>query len=276
MALSAASAVNRLRLVETLFSIFDLDTNGKISKDEMGKMLQTLVEVTDSNKKRYHHHHHHHHSNEHHEPKEINLQKRVDDAFNELNTNDDDFITKDEFIEWYIKSGLLSDVKSNEINVPDTSRIQQLDKKSRKIRKQQLNTNNKEENHHSRPQFIRYMSHMSEQKPLPIINPDDNDDIIDDHHSILCEKISSDDTDSHCSKENERWQHLFNSVLGQIRSQRPEEIDDQHQEINSNNHNRISHFNSWKQQGEEKLKREYYRQKSNDGSTSPNIFSIRL
>jgi len=282
MALSAASVVNRLRLVETLFSIFDLDSDGKISKDEMGKMLQTLVEVTNSNRKRrhhfhHHHHHHHHHSNGHNETKEIDLQKRLDDAFNELNTNDDDVITKDEFIEWYIKSGLLSDVKSNEINVPNTSHIQRLDKKSRKIKKQQINTNNKEESLSPRPpQLIRYMSHMSEQKPLPIINDDDNDDIIDDNHLILCQKISSDDTDSHYSKENERWQHLFNSVLAQIRSQRSEEINDRQQEINSNNHNRISHFNSWKQQGEEKLKLEYYRQKSNDGSTSPNIFSIRL
>ena len=131
MALSAASVVNRLRLVETLFSIFDLDTDGKISKEEMGKMLHTLVEVTESNKKRRNNNHHHH-SNGNNHSKEINLQKRLDDAFNELNTNDDEFITKDEFIEWYIKSGLLSDVKSNEINVPSTSRIQQLDKKSRK------------------------------------------------------------------------------------------------------------------------------------------------
>jgi hypothetical protein len=276
MALSAASAVNRLRLVETLFSIFDLDTNGKISKDEMGKMLQTLVEVTNSNRKHHHyHHHHHHHSNEHDKPKEINLQKRIDEAFNELNTNDDDFITKDEFIEWYIKSGLLSDVKSNEINVPDTSRIQQLDKKSRKIKKQQLNTNNKEENHHSRPQFIRYMSHMSEQKSIPIIYNNDNEIIND--NPIACQKRNSDDNDSHYSKENERWQHLFNSVLGQIRAQRRQEMENQQQqEINPNDYNRKSHFNSWKQQGEEKLKLEYYRQKTNDYIASPDIITIRL
>jgi hypothetical protein len=266
MALSAASVVNRLRLVETLFSVFDLDSNGKISKYEMGKMLQTLVEVTNSNKKRRHHFHHNH-SNGYNENKEINLQKRLDDAFNELNTNHDDFITKDEFIEWYIKSGLLSDVKSNEINVPNTSVIQKLDKKSRKIKKQQINN---EETLSSRPQLVRYMSQMSERKPSLNI---DHDDIVDDHSIILCQKISSDDTDSHYSKENERWQHLFNSVLGQIRSQRSEEIDDQQQQQEIN---RISHFNSWKQQGEEKLKLEYYKQKTNDDSISPNIINIRL
>jgi hypothetical protein len=258
MALSAASVVNRLRLVETLFSVFDLDIDGKISREEMGKMLHTLVDVTNSNKKRRHHR-----SNEQEETKQINLQKRLDESFNELNTNDDDFITKDEFIEWYIKSGLLSDTK-NEINVPNTSRIQQLDKKSRKIKKQQLNTNTKQENPPSRPQLIRYMSHMTEQKPTAI--PDD--DGIDDH-PISSEGISADDNDSHYSKENERWQYLFNSVLGQIRAQRSHEI-------NQDDHNRISHFNSWKQQGEEKLKLEYYKQKSTDYSLSPDVVSIRL
>src|SRR5690606_21015928 len=117
MALSAASVVNRLRLVETLFSIFDLDNDGKVTKDEIRKMLHTLVDVTNSNRKRRHHlypHSHRHRSNGH-DPDTQNLEKRVDEAFNELNTNDDDHITKDEFIEWYIKSGLLAD-KSNEIS----------------------------------------------------------------------------------------------------------------------------------------------------------------
>jgi hypothetical protein len=229
----------------------------------MGKMLHTLVDVTNSNRKRRRHHY----SNNHNDKSEINLQKRLDDAFNELNTDHDDFITKDEFIEWYIKSGLLSDVQSNEINVPNTSRIQQLDKKSRKIKKQQqLN-----ENSHSRPTLVRHISHMSEQKSTVI--PDDNDSI--DERPELCQKISSDDNDSYYSKQNERWQHLFNSVLGQIRAQRSMEITDR-EEINQNGHNRISHFNSWKLQGEERLKTEYYKQKSHDFSTSPDVISIRL
>ena len=108
MALSAASVVNRLRLVETLFHVFDLDTDGKITKEEIGKMLHTLVDVTNSSDKRRHRHHH---SNQQQQrTKQINLQKRIDDAFNELNANDDDHITKDEFIEWYMKSGLISEV----------------------------------------------------------------------------------------------------------------------------------------------------------------------
>ena len=242
IALSAASVVNRLRLVETLFSIFDLDSNGKISKDEMGKMLHTLVDVTNSSRKRRRHRYHH--SNGQNNPSEANLQKRIDDAFNELNTDDDDYITKDEFIEWYIKSGLLSDVQSNEINVPNTSRIQQLDKKSRKMKKQQLN-----ENSQPRPTLARHMSRMSEIKPTAITDEDETFE----ERPVLCQKISSDDSDSHCSKENERWQHLFNSVLGQIRAQR---LEDQ-EEIDPNDHNEISHFNSWRRQGEERLKNEY-------------------
>src|SRR3984957_13479640 len=100
MALSAASVVNRLRLVETLFQVFDLDDDGKITKEEIGKMLHTLSDVTSKSSK------HHHHHNNNHENQKDNLQQRIDDSFNELNTNDDDHITKDEFIEWYMKSGL--------------------------------------------------------------------------------------------------------------------------------------------------------------------------
>lgn len=210
MALSAASVVNRLRLVETLFSIFDLDSDGRISKDEMEKMFHTLIDVTNSNRK-------HRHGNDA-DTKRIFLQKRLDDAFNELNSNADEFISKDEFIEWYIKSGLLSDIQSNQINVPNNSHIQQLNKKSRKIKRQY---------------HVRYISHMTEQKPTSPIVDDDP------------EKINTDDNDSSYSKENERWQNLFNSVLGQIRSQRTEPI------------NNDVHFNSWKRQGEEKLTSEY-------------------
>ena len=269
MALSAASVVNRLRLVETLFSIFDLDNDGKISKDEMGKMLHTLVEVINSNRKHRRRHHQHYNLNGYDDTKELNLEKRLDDAFNELNTNDDDHITKDEFIEWYIKSGLLSDVKSNEINVPNNSRIQQLNKKSRKIKKQQ-----KDDNYQNlRIQPIRYISYMTEQKLSP--THIDDEDFIDDNKT-LCQKLSSDDSDSHNSKENERWQYLFNSVLNQIRVQRYQEINNHEENININDHNQISHFNSWKQQGEDKLKSEYYRQKTNDFSTNSDIVSTRL
>ncbi len=275
MALSAASVVNRLRLVETLFSIFDLDTDGKITKEEMGKMLHTLVDVTNSNKKRRNHHRHHYHSNGYINDKETNLQKRIDDAFNELNTNADDHITKDEFIEWYIKSGLLSD-KSNEINVTDRSRLHRLDKKSRKMKKQQLNASNnnkKEENQHV--PLARHMSHMTEQRPSAInLDDDEDEDEINDNNQLEnCTRINSDDNDSHYSKENERWQYLFNSVLGQIRAQRSQE-DEQQEEINLDTHNRISHFNSWKQQGEEKIKKEYYKQKSIDQPSD--VVTIRL
>ena len=225
MALSAASVVNRLRLVETLFSIFDLDSDGKISKEEMEKMSHTLIDVTNSNRK-------HRHRNDA-DTKRIYLQKRFDEAFNELNSNSDEFISKDEFIEWYIKSNLLSDIQSNQINVPNNSHIQQLNKKSRKIKRQH--------------QPVRYISHMTEQKSII-----DDDDL--EEHS---EKINTEDNDSSYSKENERWQHLFNSVLGQIRAQRTEPM----------NNDRHVHFNSWKRQGEEKLTSEYYRQKSSDIQT---------
>ncbi len=268
MALSAASIVNRLRLVETLFSVFDLDNDGVVTKDEMGKMLHTLVDVTNSNKKR--HHHHRQNSNSDDPNKQINLEKRLDEAFNELNTNDDDHITKDEFITWYMKTGLLSDVRTNSISVHDTSRIQKLDKKSRKLRKQQLSINsNKEEHQH--PPLVPYMSHMTEQRP-PATVDDNNDEIIDDNVTLRT-RADSDHSDSHYSKENERWQHLFNSVLGQIRSQRSQE---NQQQINHNDHNRISHFNSWKEQGEEKLKSEYYKQKSTDQPSSPDVVTIRF
>lgn len=237
MALSAASVVNRLRLVETMFSVFDLDSDGKISKDEMEKMLRTLADVTDNNRKRRRHRHDD-------DRKRINLQKRLDEAFNELNSNDDEYITKDEFIEWYMKSGLLSDVQTNEINVPNNTRIQQLNRKSRFMRRQRKD---------EQTQPVRYITRMTEQRTIPIDN---------DEHVDVPEKINSEDNDSCYSKENERWQHLFNSVLGQIRSQRADLPN------NSNAHSpTTNHFSSWRRQGEEKLTSEYYRQKSSDIDT---------
>ena len=260
--------MNRLRLVETLFSVFDLDGDGKISKEEMDKMLHTLADVITSNRK---HRYHRHHSNGHDDnSKQINLQKRLDNAFNELNTNDDDVITKDEFIDWYIKSGLLSDVNSNEINVPSTSRIRQLDKKSRKMRKQQ-----KEENSRPSRQMTRYKSHMKEEKLMTIVdNENENDHDSLDEQPSLFEKLNSDDNDSHYSKENERWQHLFNSVLGQIRAQRSEGTDcPQDEDITPDC---TSPFHSWREQGEERLKSEYYKQKSNDLTPSADVMTVRL
>ncbi|CAF0998070.1 unnamed protein product [Adineta steineri] len=295
MALSAASVVNRLRLVETLFCIFDLDNDGRITKDEMAKMLHTLVDVTNSSRKHHQHQHPHHHSsnnnnyhaNEDDSTKQVDLQKRIDDAFEEFNTNDDNHITKDEFIEWYMKTGLLSDVKSNEINVHHTSRLQQLDKKSRKIKQQKLSVHdNKDGGHRRRSSLVRYMSHMMEHKPVSNLDDDDDDNSnveVNQNNennnngddSRIRARIDSDDNDSHYSKENERWQHLFNSVLGQIRAQRTSD-GNQLEQNNLDNSNRISHFNSWKKHGEEKLKTEYFKQKSNDSSLTPDVVSIRF
>jgi hypothetical protein len=273
MALSAASVVNRLRLVETIFHVFDLDNDGKITKEEIGKMLHTLVDVTNSNNKRRRHH------NQQEQHKQINLQKRIDDAFNELNANDDDHITKDEFIDWYMKSGLISDVQTNEIDVADSSLRQEIGKKSRKLLKQSTNTktnnNEQDDNRHRGPQLIRHMSRMTERKSNSANEDDDDDE--DNHHPTTVSsspypndsdideerivnkpntriKTISDDAESQNSKENERWQHLFNSVLGQIRSQRVKE----QQQPNPNN------IHSWKREGEEKLKSEYIKQKSNN------------
>ncbi|UJR20959.1 hypothetical protein I4U23_024066 [Adineta vaga] len=266
MALSAASVVNRLRLVETIFSIFDLDNDGRITKDEMTQMLHTLVEVTNSNKKRRQHNSDADDSN-----RQPNLQKRIDDAFNELNTNDDDHITKDEFIEWYMKTGLLTDGKSNGINVHDTSRIQHLDKKSRKVKKQLVNAGDHVEEH-SHSQLIRHISHMIERRSSTTSGTDDEND----GETTSKQRRSSDDSDSHYSKENERWQHLFNSVLGQIRAQRIENQEKEYK-IEFNEQNLINHFDSWKKQGEEKLKVEYLRQKSSECSpSSPDVITIRF
>lgn len=263
MALSAASVVNRLRLVETIFHVFDLDNDGQITKEEIAKMLHTLVDVTNSNNKRRRHHQ---------EPtKQIDLQKRIDDAFNELNANDDDHITKDEFIEWYMKSGLISDVQSNEIDVTDPSRIQEIGKKSRKLMKQSSHVKTNQEsddNRHRVAQLVRHMSRMTEKKSQA-----DNDDVYDQNEELNnrpttvrfspvsdgqsptnrshpVTTTTSDDTGSESSKENDRWQHLFNSVLGQIRSQRVKDP-----QTDQNN------FHSWKREGEERLKSEYIRQK---------------
>jgi len=305
MALSAASVVNRLRLVETLFHVFDLDNDGKITKDEIGKMLHTLVDVTNSNQKRRNHHSHHQQPTQNN--KQVDLQNRIDDAFDELNANDDDHITKDEFIEWYMKSGLISDVQTDQIDVSDSSRLQQISRKSRKLMKQtshnrtdhELNDNQQQQQQHQRnPSTNRYISKMIELKPAPKFQGiDDDDDNDEDFNQKLTTMPTSkvkkqlvtiaDDNDSQTSKENERWQYLFNSVLGQIRSQRV-------REQSRTQENEQNHFSSWKNEGEEKTKVEYLKQKSNgqfssynnrvqptttvvyEPSSNPDIVSVRL
>lgn len=263
MALSAASVVNRLRLVETIFHVFDLDNDGRITKDEIAKMLHTLVDVTNSNKK--------HRRNHQEQTKQIDLQKRIDDAFNELNANDDDHITKDEFIDWYMKSGLISDVQSNEIDVADPSRIQEIGKKSRKLMKQSTHVKTNQEsddNHYRVSQLVRHMSRMTEKRSQADNDDDDNQNEEFNHRPTTVTFASpsngdrqvhrshpvtttvSDDAESDNSKENDRWQHLFNSVLGQIRTQRMTEHPSQQE-----------NFHSWKREGEERLKSEYMRQK---------------
>ena len=266
MALSAASVVNRLRLVETLFHVFDLDSDGKITKAEIGKMLHTLIHVTESNRKRRHRHRHllrSHNAKEEKTNKETDLEKRVDEAFNELNANDDDHITKDEFIEWYIKSGLLTDVESNEINVADTARIQQLEKKARRTKKQAFFASKHDSETGDRPAFLRHISHMSEhRRPVEATDEpeDENTEVSEDKPTGLTKK-DSDDSDSHSSKENDRWQHLFNSVLSQIRAQRAQERQNGGKGSPPDQKN---HFDSWKQRGEQTLTKEYFRQKSTD------------
>ena len=272
MALSAASVVNRVRLVETLFHVFDLDSDGKITREEIGKMLHTLVDVTHSNRK-----HRHPHSIQPDQTKESDLQRRIDDAFNELNGNDDDHITKDEFIDWYMKSGLLSATTSNEISVRDTSRLQQLGRRSRKVNKQRLENGKKSE----------ALSHMLERRPKTSSDDDEAVEVTD-QAPVERATAESDDADSHTSKENERWQHLFNSVFEKIRAQRLH--DQQPHKVNGTDEG--NDFHAWKCEGEEKLKREYFRQKSNDEqlyslasnstalsherSTSPETVTVRL
>jgi hypothetical protein len=258
--------------------VFDLDDDGKITKEEIGKMLNTLVDVINSNNKRRHRHHP---NRPQEQNKQINLQKRIDDAFNELNANDDDHITKDEFIEWYMKSGLISDVQADEINVPDSSRLQLIGKKSRKAMKQTPynKSNNEQDDNHRISHLVRHMSRMIERKSSQPHDDDDNnqynnnnpttvsslsyhhDSDTDDEQILNNPSVrvtaSSDDTDSHFSKDNERWQHIFNSVLGQIRAQRLNEQQQQQQQ------NVPNHFNAWKREGEEKLKSEYLKQKTN-------------
>ena len=292
MALSAASVVNRLRLVETLFHVFDLDDDGKITKAEIAKMLHTLVDVTESNQKHRQNNRQAHSSRENKSQKAIDLQKRIDDAFNELNANDDDHITKDEFIEWYIKSGLLSGTQTGELQVSDASRIQQLEKKTRKGRKHLLYAPKPGEEGRAHVQQNRHLSHMTEIRVAHRPQNGDDDYIESDDHPEAIDGDAAEhtiadvvDADSHSSKENERWQYLFNSVLSQIRVQR---VQNQQQKRNSSaeNEDPSAQFHSWKQDAEEKLKTEYLRSKSHhplpaneldrQESSSSDVVRVRL
>lgn len=249
MALSAASVVNRLRLVETLFHMFDLDNDGKITKEEIGKMLHTLVDVTNSNEKRRSRNAPRD-ADQHEQKKKVDVQRRIDDAFNELNANDDDHITKDEFIEWYMKSGLISEVQSADVNQNDPSRLPQMSKISRKLRKQNANVRFTDEqpdgSRQATSQLVRHMSRMVERKASSGPNNDDNptttsrrsyydndnnnydndengDEMDTRNHSSLRTTTDGDQNSFTQRKEEDRWDHIFNSILGQIRAQRLKE-----------------------------------------------------
>ena len=249
MTISAASVVNRLRLVETLFRVFDLDHDGRITKAEIGQMLNRLTHVIEPNRKRFHHH----------SRTKADLEKRIDNAFNELNANDDDHITKNEFIQWYFKSGLLSDRQGNEMLIPDTASVQKLEKITRKARQQETTGKNQSDSTRTRI----YMSKMNEIKSHQVLVAADGEDHEENNPQVLNvlsqrKSDGSEESDSQSSKENERWQHLFNSVLGQIRANRAVE-----QQISPNN-NQQTRFISWKQAGEETLKAEYFKEKYQD------------
>jgi hypothetical protein len=336
IALSAASVVNRVRLIETLFHIFDLDNDGKITREEIGKMLHTLVDVTDSiDKSRSNQDHQS--SKQHEQNSRVDLQQRIEDAFNELNGNDDDHITKDEFIEWYMKSGLIADVQKADMTAADSSRISHIEKKSRKLKKQSSNMKAIHENEESRQQTsnpIRHMSRMTEKRMKPRVtndyrhttdhrsfngsddddnygddnvddyddDNDDNDNSDDDHSTGIHRRSTkhrtskrhgshSDGHDSQFSKGNDRWQHLFHSVLGQIRNQADNEVQPVTTHVNENR----PKMNKWKRKVEENYELETLNELpngeinrsyvlatpddvafSNDNSSLPDIVSVRF
>lgn len=223
--LSAASVVNRLRLVETIFRMFDLDHDGQITKNELAHMLRTLADVTDPRKKRSYH------SNKDARiSRENTIQRRIDEAFNELNSNDDDHITKEEFIQWYLKSGFLSENPSNDFVLPNPSKVQEIE---RKARRQFEPTKNRV-----------YLSHMKENR---VETHSDSDE----ENPTIPANIQN------TSLDNDRWEHLFNSVLIQIRESRKQE------ENRPNSRQPIRH-KTWREAGEETLKNEYLRRNSNE------------
>ncbi|CAF2086526.1 unnamed protein product [Rotaria magnacalcarata] len=252
MALSAASGANGVRLVETLFSMFDLNNDGKITKDEIGKMLHTLVAVTDSNRKNEVDN-----SNERHINKQAQLQKSIDEAFHELNLNNDDFITKSEFMEWYIDSGFLSNIQSYDVNTHEQVDSRELQEKSPHIEKQYHFRKKIGKDKRNSSQII-YMSRMLEKKSSSIV--DNNDDFFE--SSIVHQKVTTDDNDSHNLQDNNRWNGLFNSTTERSHGQ---VIEDEQQYTNSNDYNRINHLNPLQQQN--------HRHKSEKRSSSPDIIT---
>ncbi|CAF1067965.1 unnamed protein product [Adineta steineri] len=305
MALSAASVFNRLRLIETLFHVFDLDNDGKITRDEIGKMLQTLTDVTNSNNKNSQDNRHQNKNQSGH-AKETNLQKRIDDAFNELNGNDDDHITKDEFIDWYMKSGLISDVQPDESTIQDSGKFNQFGKKSRKITKQTTHrklSNVPEETNSRKAPLNVYISKMIERKKSSGYSDDEYDDDITPPRvkfnnnpttvttkgyyrnestngervlkkpSLRLTTASSNDIDSEQPKENERWQHLYNSILGQIRAQNT----DMNKQITSDERTTTTtttttnSYNSRKNEAEESIRLEHMNPTSNNKPNRSNI-----
>lgn len=253
MALSVASVVNRVRLIETIFSIFDLDNDGQITKDEMGKMLNTLIDVTNSNKKDDFDN-----PNERNSNKPTNLQKSLDDAFHELNLNHDECITRSEFVEWYIASGFLTDIQSNELNTHQQNFPQESYEKSRHFLSQPwfANRNRKDKRIFSQP---IYMSRMIERKP-PVPIDEDDEHCFD--NPVVHERTTTNENDLNPLKSNNRWKYLFESIMRRSRGDN-DDVGQRHGNVNDGH--RTDRLNTQKQ--------EYNRDISIRRSSPPDIIT---
>lgn len=254
LALSAASVVNRLRLMDMLFHVFDLDNDGKITKDEISKMLHILVDVTDTNDKRRTRRDQRS-TSQSLRRKQAEIQRRIDDAFNQLNANDDDHITKEEFIEWYMRSGLISDSQKTDPNFPDPSNSEQQAKKTRKPRRTLIGIRNKTDENDANNSNIRHMSRMIEKKTPS--NFDDDDDLLIDESPRQTDKIErrnvrfssttkenmtpnthvlrrnnpmrleKDHASSSVPADKDRWMLIMHSILENLQNQKQSDTSEQ-------------------------------------------------
>ncbi|CAF0768696.1 unnamed protein product, partial [Didymodactylos carnosus] len=232
----------------------------------------TLIDVTATT-------HKHHFDSEDTRIQKANLKHRIEEAFNELNANDDDHITKDEFIDWYMRCGLLDEANSNVINVVD-SEVFRMGKRSRKTKKKHhpelsshsnVNSTTLNENSVMPSKKTRHHFHMIEHHEEKVNNDEQetNDQSINQiNENNLSQNVNDDDDDASSSTSgNDRWQNLLHAVLDQLRSQRLErEQQDQQRENNSS-------FRNWKRIGEERMKNEYLRQKSSQKEEESQLHS---
>jgi len=87
IAINVTSRGDLKKKLNWAFTMYDIDGNGKIDKKEMKKIIEAIYELLGSTK------------NPNISLLELSSEKRVEEIFKKIDTNSDNFVSRDEFID---------------------------------------------------------------------------------------------------------------------------------------------------------------------------------